>query len=222
MPTPHRMPKAISFLRAICLMWALLVCPLALCLLCVCSTFSGVLFALASLFIGLAPLLWAAGYGGEYPRLHQGALAAFALWLTLTAWLVFRQPDGHSQEGSRVSNRYVGGEWHYKTQALGALLPEIDQFRLGYKLVPLVDALMTFKQSSALSAMTGEIYKEVEADKDFHALGSVMPDAYSDLWGRIFDHGHYFLYVPPALSKLPSSSSYFICSLSHFTVSVST
>jgi poly(3-hydroxybutyrate) depolymerase len=100
-----------------------------------------------------------------------------------------------------VQNRYVNDEWHYQSRALGALLPEVDQFMLGFRIIPALDPLFTLQQARVLSKDTQVIYAELEADRDFHALGSVMPDAYDDLWGLSSRRGHYFLYVPPALDR---------------------
>lgn len=116
-------------------------------------------------------------------------------------WLLIVSPDGRTSRESRVKNCYIGGSENYQRHALGALLPEVDQFMLGFKLVTAVDSLFTGKQARSLSVLTSTIYAELEADADFHALGSVMPDAYDELWGRKFDRGHYFLYVPPRLDR---------------------
>jgi len=82
---------------------------------------------------------------------------------------------------------------------------------LGFKLVTAVDSLFTEKQARSLSVLTRSIYAELESDADFHALGSVMPDAYDELWARKFDRGHYFLYVPPRLDrKIPAPALIFL------------
>jgi dipeptidyl aminopeptidase/acylaminoacyl peptidase len=72
---------------------------------------------------------------------------------------------------------------------------------MGFRLLPMVDPLLTFEQVRPLAEYTRTIYAELEADPDFHALGSVMPDAYNELCSAPFDHGHYFLYVPPKLDR---------------------
>jgi len=149
--------------------------------------------------LGIAPgLAW---MDPERPVLRRAALVALVSWLLMAVWLHVSSPDGRTQKDSRVQSRYVGGDWHYNHHALGALLPEVDQFMLGFKLVPLLDPLFTMKQSKSLSRLTSSIYAELEADPDFRALGSVMPDAYDDLWGFQFERSHYFLYVPPKLDR---------------------
>ena len=120
-------------------------------------------------------------------------------WLLMTGWLAWKRPNGYTPDGARVSNQYSDGGWHYHSNALGALLPEVDQFMMGFKLVPTVDPYFTRQQGETLSNLTRDIYAELEADSDFQALGSVMPSAYRELRGQTFDDGHYFLNRSPKL-----------------------
>jgi hypothetical protein len=114
---------------------------------------------------------------------------------------VAESPSGRAPGGAAVQHRYVGGRDGFRRYALGNLFPENDQFALGFHLVPAMDPLFTRKQARMLSGLTASIYTELEADAAFHALGSVMPEAYDELWGLPFDRGHYYLYVPPRLDR---------------------
>lgn len=168
-----------------------------------CVTWNGTVFAIGALLLGIAPLLLLTGSRRSWFR--WTGLICLGGWLFVSAWLVAVSPDGTTDSKARVKNCYVGGTENYQRYALGALLPEVDQFMLGFKLVTAVDSLFTVKQARALGILTSTIYAELEADADFNALGSVMPDAYDELWGRRFDRGHYFLYVPPTLNrKIPA------------------
>jgi poly(3-hydroxybutyrate) depolymerase len=201
--------RPIIFLRALGLAWALWVCPLAVLLVVSCVTSNGALFGMGALLLGIAPVLVMMGPGRSWWR--RAGLISLGAWLLITLWLVVVSPDGRTNRGSRVRNCYVGGANHYQVHALGALLPEVDQFMLGFKLVTAVDSLFTRNQAHELSLLTRGIYAELEADADFHALGSSMPEAYDELWGRHFDHGHYFLYVPPGLDhKAPAPALVFL------------
>ena len=201
--------RSISFLRAFGLAWSLLVCPLGVLLLVSCVTLQGAAFAAGSLLLGIAPSLVL--IGTRRPRLRRTGCICFGGWLMVAFWLLIVSPDGRTSRESRVRNCYIGGSENYQRHALGALLPEVDQFMLGFKLVTAVDSLFTGKQARSLSVLTSTIYAELEADADFHALGSVMPDAYDELWGRKFDRGHYFLYVPPRLDrKTPAPALIFL------------
>lgn len=201
--------QPISYFRAFSLAWALAICPLAALLLVSCVTLRGSVFGIGALLLGVAPAL--ACMAPNRPWFRRSAWIALGSWLLITTWLVLVSPDGRPRDGARVQNRYVGGAWHYPRRALGALLPEVDQFMLGLKLIPAVDSLFTMKQARSVTGLLRTIYGELEADADFHALGSVMPDVYDHLWGRQFDRGHYFLYVPPRLDrKTPAPALVFL------------
>lgn len=191
--------QPISFLRAFALVWAAVLGPPSVMLLVSAVTSQGLVFALGGLLLSIAPLL--AWMKPHVSLLRRSAFAALVAWLLIAAWLIKMSPDGHPSSGARIENRYVGGTWHYQRHALGALLPEVDQFSLGYRLLPLLDPLLTYKQVRPLAEDTHAIYAELEADPDFHALGSVMPDAYNELWGMPFRHGHYFLHIPRTLDR---------------------
>ncbi len=124
--------KMYSIGRACALSWALAVVPLSVLLLWVGVTPQGAVFALAAIALGLVPLLWS--WRQRWSR--RGAAMGLALWLGMTCWLAWQRPDGHARVGARVSNCYVGGGWDYQKLALGALLPEVDQFMLGSFLQP--------------------------------------------------------------------------------------
>jgi pimeloyl-ACP methyl ester carboxylesterase len=175
--------------------------PAAGVLLWACVTLEGHVFAIAALALGIAPVLWSFGCGSANRWLGRSAMGLLALWFLLTCWLVWRRPNGHPLTTARVSNHYSDDGWHYDSAALGALLPEVDQFMMGFKLMPAVDPYFTRQQSGSVSPLTRAIYAELEADADFHALGSVMPGAYRELRGQAFDHGHYFFYRSPKLDK---------------------
>src|SRR5262245_58604130 len=108
-------------------------------------TTQGIIFAVGALLLGMAPLL--AWIKPETRWLRCCALAALLGWLGITIWLVSVTPNGHARAGSRVENRYVGGAWHYPRTALGALLPEVDEFMVGFQIVPVLYPLLTYKQS---------------------------------------------------------------------------
>lgn len=201
--------RPISFLRALGLAWSLLVCPLSVLLLVLCATFQGTAFAVGALLLGIAPPLVLTG--SRHPRLRRTGWICFVCWLLIALSLAIVSPGGRSPRNARVRNCYVVGTEDYHRYALGALLPEVDQFMLGFRLVGVVDTQFTGKQASSVAALTRTIYAELEADADFHALGTVMPGAYDELWDRKFDHGHYFLYVPPGLDrKIPAPALVFL------------
>lgn len=188
-------------IRMASLFLAVLAVPLSLLLLVAGLSFESKIFGIAGLLIGMGPLLVCIGKERESKLTEVAGLSACLVWVILTVWLAVLAPDGKPGDSSRIQHRYVNEEAHFQPHALGNLLPELDQFLLGFKLVPLVDRLFTAEQASRLSQLTTDIYKELEADAGFHALGSVMPQTYDDLWFQRTNQGHYFLYVPEKLRR---------------------
>lgn len=157
-------------------------------------------FAVAALLISEAPMLDLMARDRESRLLSLAAVAALAGWAVMTVWLFIRAPDGRPTAATaRVQNRYLDGGWGYPRAALGNLLPELDQCLLGFQIMPALDPLLTRRQAGPLAEVTSAIYRELEADPDFHALGSVLPHAYDGLWLGRAEHGHYFLYTPKNL-----------------------
>lgn len=195
------MSLKILLLRAFCVAWAVAVCPISILLLLSAATGQGRMFALGALLLGVAPALaWLRpGMQGRWRAI--AGMTAFALWVLITLGLILVSPNGVPRKNARVQNCYSDGGWHYPRFALGSLLPEIDQLLLGFKLVPMVDSLFTMKQARDVSRMTRSIYEELEADEDFRALGSALPETYDEIWGQRFNHGHYYLYIPPRLDR---------------------
>jgi pimeloyl-ACP methyl ester carboxylesterase len=62
--------------------------------------------------------------------------------------------------------------------------------------MPLVDPLLSEDQARQVSKFTYDIYREMEGDEEFCELGSAMQYAYSEVLGREFNLGHYYLYAP--------------------------
>src|SRR6478735_429325 len=142
----------LRLLRPFGLAWSLLVCPLALLLLVSCVTFHGAIFAFGAFCLGIAPTLVL--IGPRRPWFRRTGWICFGGWLLVALWLVIVSPDGRTNSSARVRNCYVGGSNNYQSHALGALLPEVDQFMLGFKLITAVDALFTEKQARSLAVLT--------------------------------------------------------------------
>lgn len=188
------------FLRCSGLAFSLLLLPLGSLLMAVCQTSIGQIVSLSLLLSATAMLL--ACFAFEKRSRLLGCLSAFLALpaIAIIAYTFWRAPDG-KPESLRVQHQFTKSDWAFQQYSPGNLVPEIDQFLLGFKLVPFTDPFFTMKQSRHLSKLTGDIYREIESDPDFQALGSVMPQAYDELLGRQFDRGHYFLYVPIALDR---------------------
>lgn len=162
---------------------------------------AGAVFGLGGVLLGAAFLLASAAWEWRAPKAGCWAAVAFGGWILATIWLCVNAPTGRAPIEAKVQNRYIGGHDGFRRYAFGNLLPEGDQFAMGFPLVPAADRLFTRKQAKMLCGLTASIYAELEADPAFHALGSVMPETYDELWLQPFQHGHYFLYVPPGLDR---------------------
>ncbi len=167
----------------------------------ICHTSEGLIFALAGLSLAVSILFSCIAVERPSRSWRWCGFVAFTIFCGLTITLLVKAPDGRTNSESRIQHRYVDDAWHFRRFAFGNLLPEIDQFRFGFQIVPAVDRLFTQQQAGHLSGLTTAIYDKLESDPEFHALGSVMPEAYDELWGLDFDHGHYFLYVPSGLDR---------------------
>lgn len=183
---------------------------LSLMLLLACGTTAGLGFAIAGTALGCAMILASIAIERPARSWRRAATSCLGVWTVLTVWLWVQAPDGHMTPSSHIQHRFSNGEWTFQRHALGNMLPEIDQFRLGFKLVPAIDPLFTHQQGERLAGWTSAIYDELEADPDFRALGSVMPLAYDELWGQEFDRGHYLLYQPKGGSSRPKPALIFL------------
>lgn len=189
--------------RFLSLLFAVMTVPLAVTLLCVAQSIEARVFAAGGILIGLGPLLFYMGKERESPRMEWVGLLACLMWASSIVWLAFRAPSGTvaDEKQALIQHRFVKEGIYYQKHSPGNLLPELDQLLLGFKIMPMVDRLLTTTQAKNLSELTSGIYQELEADADFHALGALMPMAYDDLLRGQADHGHYLLYVPKNLPR---------------------
>jgi pimeloyl-ACP methyl ester carboxylesterase len=118
-------------------------------------------------------------------------------------------PSGNPGPNSPVHHRYFRDEG-YGRFTLTSIIPETEQVNLGFTLMPYVDPLLTVAQSRRVSAFTMDLYREMEQDPNFYELGSAMNLAYAELWGRPFDVGHFYLYVPHNRPEVPLPAIVFL------------
>ena len=189
------------FIRALIVAVAAIPLLLSALLLLVCSTNEGTAFGVGGMLLSLAPMLACFAWERKSRWLWMTAATAVVSWMAITFWLTINAPNGQASASAKVQHHFADKGGAFRRHALGNLLPEVDQFMLGFRLVPAMDPLFTMEQSKKLSRLTASLYQELESDNDFHALGSMMPEAYDELWGQRFDHGHYFLYVPERLDR---------------------
>ena len=145
----------------------------------------------------MVPLIWREGR--RRPRAQRrwqicsGALGLMAF--TVVVGLICATPDGTTRPGSPVQQRFSSGQ-QFPRFSLANLVPEIEQVNLGFHLMPLLDGMLTPARTRQISTLTLDLYRQMERDPAFHALGSAMGGAYADVLGLSYPAGHYYLYVP--------------------------
>lgn len=182
-------------------LWAAVILPLALLLMAVAVTMDGRFFAAVAISVGLLPAVMLSAWA-EKNRWRRMVVGLLVLTMMIFLPLVLaRGPKGSASSQTKVRNIYATDGVKFRRFGLGNLLPEVDQLMLMFTLAPIIDPLFTQSQASRLKQWTAEIYRELEADRDFHELGSAMPFAYEEALGSNFERGHSFLYVPINLDR---------------------
>jgi predicted esterase len=174
--------------------------PPAVLLLAAAETGAGRAFGFALLLaLGFPPSLevarWMAGQGRRGPWPWIPALfcggAPPVLYVILCATAV----PGAPPPGSPAGSVFIGSSGFARCSPAN-VVPEIDQIKLGTFLVPAIDPILTLSGGARLRDVALPLYREMELDPAFHAMGSVMHHAYADLFGGASDAGHLYYYVP--------------------------
>jgi pimeloyl-ACP methyl ester carboxylesterase len=182
-------------------LWAIAAVPLCLLLLGLAQTGRGRLFACAALFAAAGPLTVYLAWRRGSAAWRLIGLTALAGWIGLGGGLALTAPPGEERPVSPTHHAYLDPTSHFNRHALGNLLPEVDQLMLGFALVPVLDPMMDQSEASQLRTWTAAVYRELEADPAFNALGSVLPLAYAELRGSNPQTPHAFVHVPRTLDR---------------------
>lgn len=159
-------------------------------------TWAGRLIGFAGFVISALPLtgwLWFRLRRLVWRRLTLG-LAAFLL--LAVAGVLLRVPSGSPPSDSPVRQHFARSGVTFPRYTLSNVAPEAEQIHLGFLWAVAADAYFTAEQSRRVSPFTMALYREMERDRNFRALGSAMGWAYAELLGLPFDVGHYYLYIP--------------------------
>jgi pimeloyl-ACP methyl ester carboxylesterase len=117
------------------------------------------------------------------------------LIVAILTGMLLATPSGYTDPGSPVSQHFTTNT-PFPRYAISNIVPETEQINLGFIVIPYLDALFTHERADRVRGFTLDLYREMDHDPDFHALGSAMGWAYTDFLGRPYDVGHYYLYVP--------------------------
>lgn len=187
----------------------LLIGPLSLWVLFNARTWVGYGFAAVGIITLLLPVLFVFYKAQSHAYLKPLLLGFCALWFAIVGVLFLQTPSGDPGPNSSVSHGF-SGKGHFNRFVLTNIVPELEQLNMAFSFMPYADPILTTAQAKDLAGMTTEIYREMEADDDFRALGSVMGWAYGQLVGRPFDKGHYYLYVPQNRGAEPMPALVFL------------
>ncbi|MBS0632520.1 MAG: prolyl oligopeptidase family serine peptidase [Verrucomicrobia bacterium] len=176
--------------------WVIPVTLPAVLLLLVADSWLGRMAAVFTLCAAFLPLLAALAWSSRKRTWLVVTIASAAVMLGLAGVLLAKAPVGRSTPPSRVSHQYAAAGAHFPRYAPGNLLPEVDQLMAAFTLMTVADPLLTATQAAELKRLTKSLYRELEADPEFHALGSAMQLTYSDILHVPSASGHSYVYVP--------------------------
>jgi predicted esterase len=120
-------------------------------------------------------------------------LLPLALLLYLVPMLI--APNGGTADGS-VRNCYLGGPRAFHRYSPWNIIPESDQLRVGFCLLPLGEPSIPWAEAARMRSLMLATYKAMDQDSDFQPLGSVMEMAYRDLFHLGLRTDHYYLVLP--------------------------
>lgn len=135
----------------------------------------------------------------DYTIIKRLKTGLFLLSISLFILILSNAPTGTVSPTSPITHRFTK-EAHFPRFGIANIVPEIEQINLGLFVMTILDPYLTADQVKRVGPPTLKIYHELEADPDFHKLGSVMGWAYDDVFRKPFDVGHYYLYVPKNIS----------------------
>ena len=164
--------------------------------LCVVQTLGGLLFALCIWCLWLGPAIWLFYQSREQKkRGKMGILASLGLAGILYLCCVGLAPALPKPTSAGASAHFAKPSM-YTRWSIANVVPEIDQFTFGSYLIPFVDPYLGLEKSKALRKAFLGVYRELREDPDFLSLGSVMNDAYGEVFGYPSQVKHIYTYYP--------------------------
>ncbi len=122
------------------------------------------------------------------------------LGLLMFALIMFSAPAGTPDSTSTINQVFLRN-YNFPHFSPFNLLPEIDQYKLGFVLSPRLGVLRYEAEAKRLSELFLPRYREMEKRPEYRALGSVSRYTLAELWGGSFDAGHVYQYVPAASAE---------------------
>jgi pimeloyl-ACP methyl ester carboxylesterase len=166
------------------------------------QTWVGIGLGISAVLLLLIPLLLIL-YRIEQKQKVFLYIIGFILLIVVGFWnvAIFTAPDGRPDPNSPIQHRFFQ-EQEFNRFAITNIIPESDQVSWGFLLMQLIDPYIDAEQAGRVAPITMAHYREMEADPNFHELGSIMGLTYSGLFGRPTT-GHYYLYIPQSAGEGP-------------------
>jgi phospholipase/carboxylesterase len=108
---------------------------------------------------------------------------------------VLRSPSGQPSPGSPLKSLFLD-QSRYCRLSPTVLVPEADQVRLGSYVLPILDPVMDSRQAGRFRQVFDSLYSEIRDSDHYVSIGSVLGDAYSDMFLRRRHPGHLYVYYP--------------------------
>lgn len=193
----------LTFVQAV----LLLLLPLSVWLLFHFQTPSGLALAMGGVAAFLLPVAWLGSrHSARRSRFWRNCRNVLASSLAVCLLVVFlRVPNGRPPADSPIQHRFFCST-KFAAYSIANVVPEIEQINAGFFAMPLLDSIFSQRQARAVRPFTLALYREMEADPNFHQIGSVLGWSYAEMFGRTFNIGHYYLYRPrkPAAGPRPA------------------
>lgn len=175
--------------------YALLVAPLTIWLMVNAQTAVGSTIAVFGFLALTLPVLWVINH--QKPRLLlRGLIGVSVLLLVgLGTFVLVNAPAGNPASSSPVQHHYLQGDGNGRFHPTN-IIPESEQVNLAYARVFRANPDIPQNEVEHATESTMNLYRQMEQDPNFHALGSAMNLAYAEVAGRPFNPGHYYLYIP--------------------------
>lgn len=175
------------------------------------STATGRELAFVGLAIAILPITLPSYWLFSSRRIlwRWSTLISGVIIIGVTGIILLMTPNGEAASSSPVSQHFIG-DTEFQRYSLTNIIPEAEQVNVGFLFAPYLDPIITPEQARRVSAFTLDLYQEMEADPNFHRLGSVMGWAYAELRGLPFDVGHYYLYIPQNRTNGPLPAILFL------------
>ncbi|PCJ60495.1 MAG: hypothetical protein COA79_07930 [Planctomycetota bacterium] len=155
------------------------------------------MFSLALIILLPLPfIIWISIYYSKkkYWKISSLASPLLSFFLLIICYSI--TPKGITSTDSEIQSIFLTGQG-YQRSSIANLVPEIDQFKFGSYMVPLVDPFINIEKSQRLRKLFLQVYREMRTSNDFKSVGSVMNYAYKDLLTNQRPTNHFYLYIPP-------------------------